>query len=131
VSAVGIYDMVRVELDPNGAFNVTEFGTVKDRAQFKALYAYSPYHHVKKGVKYPAVLMLTGANDGRVNPLHSRKFAAVLQAASTSGLPILLRTSASSGHGIGSSLSERIEQQSDQLVFLFDQLDMSWQSAAR
>jgi prolyl oligopeptidase len=75
--------------------------------------------------------MLTGANDGRVNPLHSRKFAAALQAASTSGLPILLRTSASSGHGIGSSLSERIDQQSDQLVFLFDQLGMSWQSAAR
>src|SRR5215472_8015380 len=73
VSAVGIYDMVRVELDPNGAFNVTEFGTVKNPDQFKALYAYSPYHHVVRGTAYPAVLMLTGANDGRVAPYHSRK----------------------------------------------------------
>ena len=81
VSSVGIYDMLRVELDPNGAFNITEFGSVKDRAQFDALYAYSPLHHVVSGTKYPAVLLLTGANDGRVNPLHSRKFAAALQAA--------------------------------------------------
>ena len=57
VSHVGIYDMLRVELAPNGAFNVTEFGTVKDPEQFKALYAYSPYHHVKDGTKYPAILM--------------------------------------------------------------------------
>jgi prolyl oligopeptidase len=125
VSAVGIYDMLRVELDPNGSFNTTEFGTVKDPAQFRALYAYSPYHHVTKGTKYPAVLMLTGANDGRVNPMQSRKFAAALQAASTSGLPVLLRISATSGHGIGTSLTERIDQQADQLAFLFDQLGMS------
>ena len=122
VSSVGIYDMLRVELDPNGAFNVTEFGSVKDPAQFKALYAYSPYHHVKMGVAYPALLMLTGANDGRVNPMQSRKFTAILQADSSSGLPILLRTSSSSGHGIGSSLAERIDQQTDELAFLFDQL---------
>jgi prolyl oligopeptidase len=130
VSAVGIYDMIRVELDPNGAFNTTEYGTVKDPADFKALYAYSPYHHVTKGVAYPAVLMLTGATDGRVNPLHSRKFCAALQAASSSGLPILLRTSANSGHGIGSSLAERIAQQTDQIAFLFDQLGMNFQASA-
>jgi len=53
VSYVGIYDMLRVELDPNGEFNTTEFGTVKDRDQFQALYAYSPYHHVKDGTAYP------------------------------------------------------------------------------
>ena len=131
VSAVGIYDMVRVELDPNGAFNTTEFGTVKDRAQFAALHAYSPYHHVAKGAAYPAVLMLTGANDGRVNPLHSRKFTAALQAASASDRPILLRTSKSSGHGIGSSLDERIGEQTDELMFLFDQLGMSAEAAGR
>ena len=125
VSAVGIYDMLRVELDPNGAFNTTEFGTVKNPEQFKALYAYSPYHHVVAGTAYPAVLMLTGATDGRVNPMQSRKFAAALQAATSSGLPILLRTSANSGHGIGSSLNERIAEQSDELTFLFDQLGMS------
>jgi len=125
VSAVGIYDMVRVELDPNGSFNTTEFGTVKNPDEFKALYAYSPYHHVQKGTTYPAVLMLTGATDGRVNPMHSRKFAAALQAATSSGLPVLLRTSKNSGHGIGSSLSERIAEQTDELAFLFDQLGMT------
>jgi len=120
--------MLRVELDPNGAFNVTEFGTVKNPEEFRALYAFSPYHHVVAGTPYPAVLMLTGATDGRVNPLHSRKFAAALQAATSSGLPILLRTSANSGHGIGSSLNERIAEQADQLTFLFDQLGMSLNS---
>jgi prolyl oligopeptidase len=124
ISSVGIYDMVRVELDPNGSFNTTEFGTVKDEAQFKALYAYSPYHHVRAGEKYPAVLMMTGANDGRVNPMHSRKFTAALQAATASGLPVYLRISTKSGHGIGSSLDERIGQSADWMAFLFDQLGM-------
>ena len=131
VSAVGIYDMLRVELDPNGAFNVTEFGTVKDPAQFKALYAYSPYHHVVKGTAYPAVLMLTGANDGRVNPMHSRKFTAALQAATSSGEPILLRTSKTSGHGIGNSLDEQIAETTDELTFLIDQLGMDSAAAGR
>jgi prolyl oligopeptidase len=76
VSYVGIYDMLRVELDPNGEFNITEFGTVKDPGQFKALYAYSPYHHVKDGTAYPAILMPTGENDHRVNPMESRKMVA-------------------------------------------------------
>jgi prolyl oligopeptidase len=124
VSAVGIYDMLRVELAPNGAFNVTEFGTVKNPEQFKALYAYSPYHHVNDGTKYPAVLMLTGANDGRVAPYHSRKMTARLQAANKSDYPILLRTTSSAGHGIGTALSERIKQTADIDSFLFAQLDM-------
>ncbi len=123
VAQVGIYDMLRVELDPNGAFNTTEFGTVKNPDQFKALYAYSPYHNVKDGTAYPAVLFMTGANDGRVNPMQSRKMAARLQAATTGG-PIYLRTSADSGHGHGSALSVRIEQGADYLAFLFDQLGM-------
>lgn len=125
ISAVGIYDMLRVELDPNGAFNTTEYGTVKNPDEFKALYAYSPYHHVVASTPYPAVLMLTGATDGRVNPLQSRKFAAALQSATSSGLPVFLRTSANSGHGIGSSLNERIGEQTDMLTFLFDQLGMT------
>ena len=125
VSSVGIYDMLRVELAPNGAFNVTEFGTVKDPEQFKALYAYSPYHHVVDGTKYPAVLMMTGANDGRVAPYHSRKMTARLLDANKSGNPILLRTSSSAGHGIGTALSERIKQSADIYAFLFSQLGMS------
>jgi prolyl oligopeptidase len=122
VSAVGIYDMLRVENSPNGAFNVTEFGTVKDPAQFKALYAYSPYHHVKDGQAYPAILFLTGANDPRVEPWHSRKMVARLQAANSSGKPILLRTSSSSGHGIGSSLDEIIAERVDIYTFLITEL---------
>jgi prolyl oligopeptidase len=125
VSFVGIYDMLRVELAPNGAFNVTEFGTVKDPEQFKALYAYSPYHHVVDGTKYPSILFMTGANDGRVAPFHSRKMTARLDEANKSANPILLRTSSSAGHGIGTALSERIKQQADEYSFLFAQLGMS------
>src|SRR5215468_5529189 len=112
-SFVGIYDMLRVELDPNGQFNITEFGTVKDADQFKALYGYSPYHHVKKGAKYPAVLLTTGDNDGRVNPAQSRKMTAQLQASTASDLPILFRSTASAGHGIGTALKVRIAEQAD------------------
>jgi prolyl oligopeptidase len=126
VSSVGIYDMLRVELDPNGAFNVTEFGTVKDPRQFQALYAYSPYHHVSDGVEYPAVLFVTGDNDGRVNPAHSRKMTARLQAASPEGKPIVLRTNASSGHGIGTSLDDRIAETADVYSFLLGQLGVAF-----
>ncbi len=125
VSSVGIYDMLRVELAPNGAFNVTEFGTVKDPEQFKALYGYSPYHHVVDGTKYPSVLMMTGANDGRVAPYHSRKMTARLLAANKSENRILLRTSTSAGHGIGTALSERIKQLADIYAFLFAQLGIT------
>ena len=122
VSHVGIYDMLRVELSPNGAFNVPEFGTVKDPDQFRALFAYSPYHHVKKGLQYPAILFLTGANDPRVDPMQSRKMTARLQAATASTAPVLLRTSDTAGHGIGTSLSERIEELTDVYAFFFAQL---------
>jgi len=122
VSYVGIYDMLRSELSSNGAFNVPEFGTVKDEKQFQAMYAYSPYHRVQDGIKYPAVLFLTGANDPRVDPLQSRKMTARLQAATAAKAPILLRTNASSGHGLDTSLSEQIEEYVDVFAFLFDQL---------
>ncbi len=126
VSMVGIYDMLRVELDPNGAFNVTEFGTVKNPEQFKALYAYSPYHHVQAGAKYPVIFMGTGETDGRVNPMHSRKMIARLQAATGSGRPVLLSINAHAGHGMGSSLSIRVNQTADIYAFLFDQLGMKF-----
>jgi phosphodiesterase/alkaline phosphatase D-like protein/dienelactone hydrolase len=122
VGQVGIYDMLRVELEPNGAFNVTEFGSVRDRAQFDALYAYSPFHRVKDGTAYPAVLLSTGENDGRVNPYNSRKMTARLQAATSSGRPVLLRTSSSAGHGMGSSLRDRIQEEADVLAFFLEQL---------
>ena len=129
-SMVGVYDMLRVELTQNGRFNVTEYGTVKDEAQFKALYGYSPYHHVVDGTKYPAILLTTGANDPRVDPWHSRKFAARLQAATASDHPILLRTSFSAGHGIGSSLNETIALLTDVYTFLFNELGVQYQPVA-
>lgn len=122
VSHVGIYDMLRVELSSNGAFNVPEFGTVKDEKQFQAMIAYSPYHNVKDGVKYPAILFLTGANDPRVDPMQSRKMTARLQAATGSKEPILLRTSAGTGHGLGTSLADRIEEYVDVYAFFFAEL---------
>ena len=129
VSSVGIYDMLRVELTPNGQFNIPEFGTVKDRRQFEALYAYSPYHHVKGNTDYPSILFLTGANDPRVDPMHSRKMTARLQEATSSGRPILLRTSADTGHGLGTPLSERIEMSVDYYAFLLHELGLEYRPA--
>lgn len=129
VSSVGIYDMLRVELDPNGEFNTTEFGTVKNPEHFKALYAYSPYHNVTDGTVHPSILFLTGKHDGRVNPAHSRKMTARLQAATGSDNPILLRTSSSTGHGRGTGLSKRIERESDVYAFIFNQLNMNFKHA--
>jgi prolyl oligopeptidase len=122
VAAVGIHDMLRVELTPNGAFNVTEYGTVKDEADFRAMLAYSPLHNVKDGVAYPAVLFTTGANDPRVDPFHSRKMVARLQAATSSDRPILLRSSGDTGHGIGTPLAAEIDQETDELAFLLHEL---------
>src|SRR5437762_13597867 len=96
VSQVGIYDMLRVELAPNGAFNVTEFGTVKDPEQFKALYTYSPYHHDAHGTNYAAILFIPRANDERVAPYHSRKLVARLHEANQSSNPTFLHTTTSS-----------------------------------
>jgi prolyl oligopeptidase len=121
VSMVGIYDMLRVELSPNGAFNVTEFGTVKEADQFKALYAYSPYHHVKDGTQYPAILLTTGDNDARVDPMQSRKMTARLQASGTKQ-PVLLRTSSTAGHGIGSSVDDNVAEWTDIDAFLLKEL---------
>jgi prolyl oligopeptidase len=130
ISHVGIYDMLRVELDPNGVFNTTEFGSVKDPQQFKALYAYSPFHHVQDGVSYPPVFLLTGEHDGRVNPAHSRKMAARLQAAGGRGT-VLLQVSAHSGHGIGTALDERRAALVDVYAFILKQLGVEWSRVDR
>lgn len=124
VAHVGIYDMLRVEQHPNGACNIPEFGTVKNRDEFDALYAYSPIHCVKDDTHYPAVLLLTGENDGRVDPANSRRMAARLQAATQSDKPILLRTSVNTGHGIGSTRDDQIAEDTDIFTFLLDQLNV-------
>jgi prolyl oligopeptidase len=121
VAHVGLFDMLRFERFPNGQFNVTEYGSISNREQFKALYAYSPYQHVVDGTKYPACLFLTGANDPRVDPANSRKMVARLQAVTASGLPVLLRTTAGTGH-IGTPLDERIATQADVYAFLLHEL---------
>lgn len=126
VSYVGIYDMLRVELSPNGAFNIPEFGTVKNPEHFKAMRAYSPFHNVKDGTRYPATIFFTGANDPRVDPMQSRKMTARLQAASPSGTEVLLRTSANSGHGGDTGLSQRIEEAVDAYAFLFHHLGVEY-----
>jgi prolyl oligopeptidase len=123
VALVPVMDMLRVELHPNGAFNVTEYGTVQDPAQFRALYAYSPYHHVRDGTAYPAVLLTAGEFDPRVDACHAKKMAARLQAATSSGRPVLLRVE-SGGHGLGSSLDQRVGELAEIYAFLFDQLGM-------
>jgi prolyl oligopeptidase len=120
VSGVGIYDMLRNELTPNGAFNITEYGTVKEADQFRALYAYSPYHHVQPDKTYPAVLFLTGDNDPRVDPMNSRKMTAALQATATKH-PVLLHTSGTSGHG-ASSKDESFADTADADAFLIHEL---------
>jgi prolyl oligopeptidase len=125
VSHVGIYDMMRFEQIPNGVFNVTEYGSVAEPEQFKALLAYSPYQHVVDGTKYPPVLLMSGTNDPRVNPADSRKMTARLQAA-TAGRPVLLRVSGG-GHGIGSSLDERVGQALDSYSFFFAELGADYQ----
>jgi prolyl oligopeptidase len=125
VAQVAMLDMLRFEIDPNGVFNVTEFGSVQDPEQFRALLAYSPYQNIRAGTKYPAVFMSTGENDGRVNPMNSRKMTARLQAATTSGLPVFLITTGAAGHGLGSPLSVQIDQMADFTAFLFDQLGMT------
>jgi len=122
IAQVGIYDMLRVELDPNGAFNVTEFGTVSNPQHFEALYDYSPYHRVKNGIQYPSILLTAGENDGRVLAYHSRKMAATLQSASSSSNPILLRTN-TSGHGIGTALDEQVAEMTDIFSFLVSQIE--------
>jgi prolyl oligopeptidase len=121
-SSVGIYDLLRVELTPNGAFNTPEFGTVTDPAQFAWMRAQSPYHNVRKGVAYPAVLMTTGENDPRVDPYNSRKMVAELQADSSSPYPVLLLQKSGQGHGIGNSFQQRVEAEAERFAFFWSQL---------
>jgi prolyl oligopeptidase len=128
VSEVGVYDSLRTEFYPNGVFNTTEYGSVKDPAQLKALLAYSPYEHVIDGTKYPAILMTAGLNDGRVAPWNSFKFTARLQAAAAPGNPILLRIN-SFGHGIGSSLDQQVADQTD--LFSFFAYELGVESGAQ
>jgi prolyl oligopeptidase len=122
VCAYPLEDMLRYQKFMDGAYWVSEYGSAEDETQFPYLYAYSPYHHVKAGVKYPAVLFITGDGDTRVAPLHARKMAARLQAATASRQPILLLYDTKSGHSGGRPVNKEIEEHTDTLSFLFWQV---------
>jgi prolyl oligopeptidase len=114
--AVPLLDMVRYHLSGAGKTWISEYGSADDPEQFKALYAYSPYHHVNPGTKYPATLILSADSDDRVDPMHARKFAAELQAATTNG-PVLLRIEKNSGHGGADLLKAEVEKGADRYAF--------------
>jgi len=125
VSFVGLYDMLRAELSPNGQYNISEFGTSTKEPDFKWLYAYSPYHNVKADTRYPATLLETAVNDPRVAPWQSRKFAAALQAANNSDNPILLLTRMNEGHGVTASFSQRLGNTAAALTFFAHELGLN------
>jgi len=113
---------LRAETTPNGPPNIAEFGSVTTEEGFKALLAMDSYTKVRDHTRYPAVLLTHGINDPRVEPWHSAKMTARLQAATVSGKPVWLRVDYDAGHGIGASKRQRIEEQADTFAFLFDQL---------
>jgi prolyl oligopeptidase len=122
---VGDSDALRSETMASGPANIPEFGTVKDADGFKALFAMDAYQHVKPNTPYPAVLLTTGVNDPRVAPWQAAKMTARLQAATSSGKPVLLRVDYDAGHGLGSTKSQRDIELGDEVAFLFWQLGVT------
>jgi prolyl oligopeptidase len=115
-----LLDMVRYQNFLVAKYWVPEYGSSDDAAQFKYIYAYSPYHHVKAGTKYPSVLFISGDSDTRVAPLHARKMTALMQAATTgSDHPILLHYDTTAGHSGGTPAGKQIENTTDELNYLF------------
>jgi prolyl oligopeptidase len=127
-AAIGRYpliDMLRYERFSIARWWTSEYGSVDNPEQFKTLYSYSPYHHVAKGTRYPAVLLITGEGDTRVDPSHARKMTAMLQNATTSGKPVLLLYDSKSGHSGVLSADAEVEQTANELEFLAWQLHLS------
>jgi prolyl oligopeptidase len=122
-----LLDMLRYHKFLVARFWVSEYGSADDPEQFKYLYAYSPYHRVRPGTKYPAVVLFSGDADTRVAPLHARKMTALLQAATGSDRPVVLRYETKAGHSGGLPVTKQIEQLTDVLGFLLWQLDVQMQ----
>jgi prolyl oligopeptidase len=118
IDQVPVSDALRSSFEANGELDKTEMGTTETESGFRALLAMSPYHHIRDGVKYPAVLVATGINDSRVDAWQAAKMAARLQAATASGRPVLLRVEYDGGHGYGSTKKQRNEELADTLAFL-------------
>ena len=125
ISRVPVIDMLRYHRFTIGRFWVSDYGNAeKSPEHFAFLYAYSPLHNIRAGLDYPATLITTAEGDDRVVPMHGKKFAAALQAATSGSKPILLRVETGAGHGRGKPLSKKIEEQADILTFLFQALEM-------
>ena len=125
VCGVPLTDMVRYHLLQIARLWIPEYGSSENASEFSHLYAYSPYHHVTNGTPYPATLIFSAESDTRVDPMHARKFAARLQAATSSKEPILLRIEGKAGHGAGKPIGKMIAQYTDELAFLFSELGLS------
>ena len=126
VCAVPLLDMLRYQNFQIAKLWIPEYGSAEDAKQFDWLYAYSPYHHVKSGQEYPAILFMTADTDTRVDPMHAKKMAALMQAEAKNGAsqqkPILLRIETKAGHGQGKPVTKQIEEGTDMYSFLFWQL---------
>ena len=119
---VGIMDAVRAEDSANGITNISEFGSARNPKEFPALLEMSTYHNIKDNTAYPAVMLVHGMNDPRVDVWHSAKTAARLQAATSSGKPVLLRLDMQAGHGVGSTATQRYALSADVYSFLLWQM---------
>jgi prolyl oligopeptidase len=124
-----LLDMLRYQKFEQGAHWTTEYGSADDETQFRYLLKYSPYQNVKAGTAYPAIMFFTGDSDTRVDPLHARKMTALMQAASKSDRPILLHYSLTGGHSAGVSVEQQVQDDADQLSFLWT--ETSTQSRAK
>ncbi|MCA9253151.1 MAG: S9 family peptidase, partial [Phycisphaerales bacterium] len=124
IPAVGVMDMLRFKDFTIGWAWMSDYGSVDNKDEFEALYAYSPLHNIKEGTSYPATLITTGDHDDRVVPAHSFKFAATIQAAQAGEAPTLIRIETRAGHGAGKPTTMRIEESADKLAFLCRELHM-------
>jgi prolyl oligopeptidase len=123
--AVGVMDMLRFHRFTIGRAWISDYGSADNPEEFKAIYAYSPLHNIKKGTKYPAVMVTTADHDDRVVPAHSFKYAATLQEMQSGDAPVLIRIETKAGHGAGKPTAKIIEEQADIYGFLMKNLGMS------
>jgi prolyl oligopeptidase len=119
---VGVLDMLRFHKFTIGWGWVSDYGSPDDPEDFKVLYGYSPYHNVRPGTEYPAVLITTADHDDRVVPAHSFKFAAALQNAQAGPEPVLIRIETRAGHGTGKPVTKQISEAADELSFFWSAL---------
>ena len=122
--AVGVMDMLRFHKFTAGRFWTDDYGSSDNPEEFEALRAYSPYHNVRKGTEYPAILVTTADTDDRVVPGHSFKYAAAIQEAQAGDAPVLIRIETRAGHGAGVPTEKVIEDYADRWAFLVRNLDM-------